>query len=94
MLDVGGYKDSIKDLHNITSSEIICFIRPFPKMFKDLKSTIKDLKIKNRCSPIQIGAWSKKTELSFTKTINNIDRKLKKGNFKINVDRIDLFFLK
>jgi len=93
LLDVGGYNgDSIKDLHNITSGNYnhIISLEPFPKMFKDLKSTIKDLKIKNRCSPIQIGAWSKKTELSFTKTINNIDSKIeKKGNFKINVDRID-----
>ncbi|WP_440934657.1 FkbM family methyltransferase [Candidatus Pelagibacter sp.] len=93
LLDVGGFNgDSIKDFHSIANGNYdhIISLEPFPKMFNELKKTINNLQINDRCTPIQIGAWNKKDILSFSNTEKDIDSKIElHGDDKINVNTID-----
>lgn len=93
LLDVGGYNgDSIRDFHRITNGKYksITSLEPCKKMYTDLLKTIDELSISDKCHPIQIGAWNKKTTLSFEKTTMEIDSKISEnGENRIEVDTID-----
>ena len=93
LLDVGGFDgDSIKEFNRITNGNYkhIISLEPVLKLFKKLKKTVNFLKIKNKCTLIQIGAFNKKTIKKFKNTENDIDGKISQnGKTKINCDKID-----
>lgn len=93
LLDVGGYNgDSIRDFYKITNSSFnkIISLEPFPKMYEQLKDTISELGIRNRCIAVQSGAWNEKATLSFANTEAEIDSKITQhGGQQIEVDTID-----
>jgi FkbM family methyltransferase len=92
LLDVGGFSgDSVREFHAITKGQYarIISLEPFANSFERLRTMIATLGL-SKVVPLQIGAWDKKTVLSFeTKEMNIDNRIVAGGSQRIEVDTID-----
>lgn len=93
LLDVGGFNgDSIRDFYKITEGRFrsIVSLEPFPKTYKQLQQTVRELSIESRAKTIAKGAWNTQGHLSFQNTELDIDSKIQTdGHSEIEVDTID-----
>lgn len=92
LLDVGGFDgDSIRDFVGIVKGKYrrIISLEPFGESFTRLNATVQSLGLSNVVA-LKVGAWDRKTSLSFETKDMNIDNRIAQtGTQHIEVDTID-----